>query len=142
MVSREKKIKRGFSPIHLAILSGILIIILTINGLLEIKRTKSGFYLLLEREATVLLQHFEKNIQETLTSLQLMESRSASTPFHPSLSGSFFGLEESITEYLVEVAYRVDQIDGEKPLSPSELQALVDQYLEIGRATRLNSSHT
>lgn len=129
MVSREKKIKRGFSPIHLAILSGILIIILIINGLLEIKRTKSGFYLLLEREATVLLQHFEKNIQETLTSLQLMESRSASTPFHPSLSGSFFGLEESITEYLVEAAYRVDQIDGEKPLSPSELQALVDQYL-------------
>ena len=63
---RGDKEKRGFSPIYLAILSGIILIILIINGFLEINRTRRGFYLLLQREAVVLIQHFEKNIQEAL----------------------------------------------------------------------------
>lgn len=96
------------------IFSGIILVILIINGLLEINRTQKGFYLLLEREATVLIQHFEQNIQEALTSLQS--------------SQHFLGLEESIAEYLLEVLHRVDQIDGEKPLSFSDLRSLVHQY--------------
>ncbi|MDP3016961.1 MAG: histidine kinase dimerization/phospho-acceptor domain-containing protein, partial [Deltaproteobacteria bacterium] len=61
-----------------------------------------------------LIQHFEKNIQEDLTSLQS--------------SQHFLGLEESIAEYLLEVLHRVDQMDGEKPLPPSDLSSLIDQY--------------
>jgi len=113
--SNSKRISRSFSPIYLAIFSGIILIILIINGLLEINRTQKGFYLLLEREAIVLIQHFEKNIQETLVSLQS--------------SQHFFGMEESIAEYLLEVLHRVDQMDGEKPLPPSDLSSLIDQYL-------------
>ena len=116
----EKKIKRSFSPIYLAILSGILLVILIINGLLEINRTKNGFYLFLEREANVLFQNFEKNIQETLSSLELLESAQGRPLLNPSLSGFLFSLEESIAEYFVEAAHRVDQIDGEKPLAPSD----------------------
>ena len=112
--SNSKRISRSFSPIYLAIFSGIILIILIINGLLEINRTQKGFYLLLEREATVLIQHFEKNIQETLASLQS--------------SQHFFGMEESIAEYLLEVLHRVDQMDKEKTLSPSDLQSLINQY--------------
>jgi len=123
------KIRRSFSPIYLGILSGILLIILIINGFLEINRTKNGFYLLLEREAIVLLQHYEKNIQETLTSLQLMESGSGKPLLSPPHPGFFFGLEESVAEYLLEAIYRVDQIDGAQPLNPSDLQSLTDQYL-------------
>lgn len=113
--SNSKRISRSFSPIYLAIFSGIILIILIINGLLEINRTQKGFYLLLEREAIVLIQHFEKNIQETLASLQS--------------SQHFFGMEESIAEYLLELLHRVDQMDGEKPLTPSDLSSLIDQYL-------------
>lgn len=113
--SNSKRISRSFSPIYLAIFSGIILIILIINGLLEISRTQKGFYLLLEREAIVLIQHFEKNIQETLASLQS--------------SQHFFGMEESIAEYLLELLQRVDQMDGEKPLTPSDLSSLIDQYL-------------
>ena len=58
-----------------------------------------------------------------------MESEPGRHPFNPSLSGFFFGLEESIAEYLLEAIHRVDQIDGEKPLNPSDLQSLIDQYL-------------
>jgi signal transduction histidine kinase len=126
---KKKKIKRNFSPISLAIFSGIILIILIINGLLEINRTKNGFYRLLEREAIVLIQHFEKNIQETLTSLDLMESVPGRHLLSPSISGFFFGLEESIAEYLVETAHRVDQIDKKKPLNSPDFHSLVNQYL-------------
>ena len=128
LVKQKIEIKRSFSPIYLGIFSGIILIILIINGLLEINRTKNGFYLLLEREAIVLLQHFEKNIQETLTSLQWMESGPGKPSLGPPVSGLFFGLEDSIAEYLLEAIHRVDQIDMEKPLNSSDLQSLIDQY--------------
>jgi len=120
--------KRSFSPIYLGVLSGIILIILIINGLLEINRTKNGFYLLLEREGLVLLQHFEKNVQETLLSLQAIEG-SPENQLNPSLSGFLSGLEESIAEYLLEAARRVDRLDGEKPLNLSDLQPISDQFL-------------
>jgi signal transduction histidine kinase len=128
LFKQRDKIKRSFSPIYLGIFSGIILIILIINGLLEITRTKKGFYLLLEREATALIQHFEKNIQETLTSLLWMESRPGKHSSNPSVSGLFFGLEDSIADYLLEALHRVDQIDGEKPLNVPDLRALIDQY--------------
>jgi signal transduction histidine kinase len=121
--------KRSFSPVYLAVFSGIILIILVINGLLEIRRTKKGFFLLLEREADVLFQHFEKNIQETLSSLQLIENNLERHQLNPNTSGFLFGLEESTAEYLLEAAHRVDQIDREKPLRSSDFQSLVDQYL-------------
>ena len=124
----ENKIKRSFSPIYLGIFSGILLVILIINGLLEINRTQKGFYLLLEREATVLIQHFEKNIQDALTSLEWMESESGKVSLNAPVSGLSFGLEDSVAEYLLEAIHRVDQIDREKPLTPSDFQYLIDQY--------------
>ena len=127
MFRHGNKIRQSFSPFYLAVLSGVLLIILIINGLLEISRAKNGFYLLLEREANILLQHFERNVQDTITFLQLLESQPGQS-LNASLSGSFFGLEESIAEYLVEAAHRIDQIDRERPLTPSDLQSLVNQY--------------
>lgn len=98
------------SAAYLAIFSGILFIILLINGLLEIHRTRKGLTLLLEREATALIQHYEQNLSEWLDLLQT--------------SQSLYGMEESITEYLVEILRRIDQMDGERGLTPQELQIL------------------
>jgi hypothetical protein len=119
LISRGNRIKRSFSPFYLAILSGVLLIILIINGILEIKRTKDGFYLLLEREANVLLQHYEKNIQDTFATLQLFEKPPPDFP--PPLFGSLFGLEESSAEYLVDAANRIDQIDRDKTAKKQSL---------------------
>lgn len=114
MSGKRKRISRGISPIYLTIFSGIILILLIINGLLEINRTRRGFYLLLEREATVLLHHFEKNILEALTALQS--------------SQSLYGMEESIAEHFLEALYRIDQRDSEIPLDSSDLESLVRQY--------------
>jgi signal transduction histidine kinase len=126
---KPDKIKRTFSPIYLAIFSGVILAIVFINGLLEVNRTQKGFYLLLEREATVLLQHYEKNVQEAMVAFQMLENGSGKDPFTPPISGFFFGLEESVTEYLVEAVHRVDQMDREKPLTLSDFQSLINQYL-------------
>jgi signal transduction histidine kinase len=128
LVKNDNKIKRSFSPIYLGIFSGIILIILIFNGLLEINRTKNGFYLLLEREAVVLIQYFEKNIQETLTPLQWMEDAPEKQSLRLPASGLFFDLEGSMAEYLLEAIHRVDQLEREKPLNPSDLQSLIDQY--------------
>jgi signal transduction histidine kinase len=128
LAKHENKIKRSFSPIYLGIFSGIILIILIINGLLEINRTENGFYRLLEREAIVLIQHFEKNIQDTFTSLQWIETGPGKHPFNPPVAGLFFGLEDTIAEYLLEAIHRVDQLDREKPLNPSDFQSFIDQY--------------
>ncbi len=126
-IQGNHRLKKTFSPFYLAIFSGILLVILLMNGLLEISRTQRGFYSLLEREAVVLLHHFEKNIQETLASLQGMEEGLEKPSPGRSLSGWWLGLEESIGEYLIEVVRRIDQTDGEKPLTSSELQSLAQQ---------------
>jgi signal transduction histidine kinase len=124
----KNKIRRSFSPIYLGIFSGILLVILIINGLLEINRTQNGFYLLLEREAAVLIQHFEKNIQEALASLEWMEGEPGKVSLNAPVSELYFGLEDSVAEYLLEAIHRVDQIDREKPITPSDLQYFIEQY--------------
>jgi signal transduction histidine kinase len=128
LFGQENKIKRNFSPIYLAILSGILLIILIVNGILEINRAQKGFYLLLKREGVTYIQNFEKNIQDTLAALQWFENPSESPLPNVILSGTLFGLEESVAEYLLQAAHRIDQKDSEKPLSPFDLQSLTEQY--------------
>ena len=128
MFNGSDKIKRSLSPIYLAILAGIFLAILTINGFLEINRTRNGFFRLLEREGIVLIQHFEKNIQEVLESLQTMETHPERL-FNPPLTSPLYGIEESVAEYLLEAARRIDQLDGEKSLSPSDFRSLSVQYV-------------
>ncbi len=129
MSNEGNRIKSGFPPIYLAILCGIILTILIINGILEINRAKNGFYLLLKREGIVLIQHFEKNIQESLTTLELLENPSGTSYPTSLLSGNLYSLDESVAEYLLEAAHRVDQMDREKPLNAPDLQSLADQYL-------------
>lgn len=114
MSGNNKRTRRSFSPIYLAIFSGIILVLLTINGLLEINRTEKGFYLLLEREAAVLIQHIEKGIQEAVDSLQS--------------SRTFLGMEEWVAEHLIDVLLRIDQVDSITPLTSTDLQSIIHQY--------------
>lgn len=119
--------RRSFSPVYLAILSGIILVILIINGLLEINRTQKGFLLLLEREAHLILESLQKNMEETSEALTLLDSSPEERLSHPSLSAFLNGLEEFVAEYLVDTAYRVDQRDRRTPLVTSELQAIAKE---------------
>jgi len=111
----------------LAILSGIILVILIINGLLEINRTQKGFLLLLEREAHLILDSLQKKMEETSEALDLLDRSPEERLSHPSLSAFLNGLEEFVAEYLVESAYRVDQRDRRTPLGASDLQAIAKE---------------
>ena len=119
--------RRSFSPVYLAILSGIILVILIINGLLEIHRTQKGFLLLLEREAHLILESLQKNMEETSEALNLLDRSPEERLSHPSLSAFLNGLEEFVAEVLVESAYRVDQRDRRTPLGTSDLQAIAKE---------------
>ena len=121
--------RRSFSPVYLAILSGIILVILIINGLLEINRTQKGFFLLLEREATLILEGLQKNMEETSEALKPLDSSPDERLSHPSLSTFLNGLEEFVAEYLVDTAYHVDQRDLRTPLVALELQAIAKEFL-------------
>jgi signal transduction histidine kinase len=123
------RIRRSFSPVYLAILSGIILVILIINGLLEINRTQKGFLLLLEREATLILEGLQKNMEETSEALKLLDSSPEERLSHPSLSAFLNGLEEFVAEYLVDTAYRVDERDRRTPLVALELQSIAKEFL-------------
>ncbi len=111
-----KKSNTGFPIVYLFLLYIPIFGILVVNGWLEINRTKKGFYDLLKREAVVLQQHFEKNILEALDTLSSIEEGRGGT------------LEESIAEYLLEVAHRIDEKDQEGALGPSDFQTLKTQF--------------
>ena len=122
------RIKRSFSPVYLAILSGIILVILIINGLLEMNRTQKGFLLLLEREAHLILESLQKNMEETSGALKLLESSPEERLSHPSLSTFLNGLEEFVAEYLVDTAYRLDERDRRTPLIALELQGVAKEF--------------
>jgi len=84
---------------------------------------------LLKREAVTHIQHVERNIQDTLAALQWLESPSESSLPNLILSGTLFGLEESVAEYLLQAAHRIDQMDKEKTLTPPDLQSLTEQVV-------------
>ena len=128
MPRKPDRIKRSLSLFYLAILAGIFLAVLTVNGFLEVNRTKNGFYHLLEREGTVLLRHFEGNIQEALASLQTIETQPDSLITFSS-SSFLYGLDESAAEYLLDAAHRIDRMDAERPLSASDFESLAGQYL-------------
>lgn len=125
------KTRRAFSPVYLAFISGILLVILTINGLLEINRTRKGFYTLLEREGLVLLQHFERNLQETFLSFKEVEAAQGNQ-LTSVLNGPFLGLEESVAEYVVNAAQRLDQAEKVSILGTDDLRSFAEQF-DIGR---------
>ncbi len=119
--------KRGFSPIYILILSSVLIIILSVNGILEIKRTRSGFFLLLEREGLALLQNLERNVKEVLSFLK--EDRPYQTQHTYPLTGESLGIEELIIEYLLGIAHRVDKNDSERQFNLSDFKNIVENSL-------------
>lgn len=122
-----EKTRRAFSPFYLVVISGILLLILTVNGLLEINRTQRGFYALLEREGLILLQHFEKNLLETFLAYQEVAAASGNQLMSV-LNGPFWGLEESVAEYVVNAAQRLDQAEKETSLGTDDLRSFAEQF--------------
>ncbi len=109
-------------PIYLALLCCLIILILIVNGFFEINRTRKSLRDILESQGETLLQGLEREIQNTVSVIEVMEGVPGGHLLNIASSANFFAIEDAIVDYLLEIATLVDQNDASQTLSPSELE--------------------
>lgn len=120
--SRSHRLSIG--PLYLTLIHGLIILILIINGFSEINRTRKSLRAILENQGTTLLRGLEREIQNTLSVIEVMEGVPGGHLLNIASSINFFALEDAIVDYLLEIVAGVDQDDADQPLSQSDLNAL------------------
>jgi signal transduction histidine kinase len=113
-----------FRPLYLLIIWGILAILLVIDGTYEAKRAKDNLYRMLFDEGSALIEGMEKSAQGIFTSLQAVEAVPEASALLISSPVNLLGLEESVVDLILDVAFQIDQELGSQPLRESELQRL------------------
>jgi hypothetical protein len=109
-------------PIYLALLCCLIILILIVNGFFEINRTRKSLRDILESQGETLLQGLEREIQNTVSVIEVMEGVPGGHLLNIASSANFFAIEDAIVDYLLEIATLVDHNDASQALSPSELE--------------------
>lgn len=118
--SRFYRLSTG--PIYLALLCCLIILILIVNGFFEINRTRKSLRDILESQGETFLQGLEREIQNTVSVIEVMEGVPGGHLLNIASSANFFAIEDAIVDYLLEIATLVDQNDASQTLSPSELE--------------------
>jgi len=105
----------------------VLIGILIINGYLELQRTRSQLFNILESEALVVIKGIEKNSGNMIAAI------SQDRPFWPSPgaaegSEDTLGIEDLLIERLINIALSLDQEQARKPPDPQSLKKRLGQF--------------
>ncbi len=115
----------AIGPIHFTLVCCLIILILIVNGFFELNRTRESLTAILENQGATLLQGLERDIQNAISVIEVMEGVPGAHLLNIASSTNFFELEDAIVDYLLEVASLVDQENADQTLSPSELERLV-----------------
>ncbi len=113
-----------FSPFYLLIIWGLFALLLLISGTYEAKRTKDILYGMLSDEGSALIEGLEKSAQNIFTSLTTLEALPEASALMISSPINLLDLEESVIDYLVEIAFQIDQKLGKGPLAEKEIEAI------------------
>ncbi|NIO03284.1 MAG: hypothetical protein GTN74_01360 [Proteobacteria bacterium] len=113
--------KLTIGPIHFILICCLIIIILVVNSFFELNRTRESLRTILEDQGANLLSGLEREIQNSVSVIEVMEGVPGAHLLNISSSRNFFALEDDIVDYLLEVATSVDQNDAIRTLSPPEL---------------------
>ena len=129
MAEKPKKAsyRLSISPIYLALICSIIIVLLIIGGFFEIKRTRASLRGILENQGATLLRGLEREIQNTVSVIDVMEEVPGGHLLNISSSINFFTLEDAVIDYLLEIASVVDKGVADRGLSPLELQSLAQK---------------
>jgi signal transduction histidine kinase len=118
---KAKPHRLSISPSYLALICCLIILLLIIGGYFELNRTRKSLKGILEKQGLTLLQGLEREIQSTVSVIDIIEEVPGSHLLNISLSIDFFALEDAIIDHLVEIALLVDR----QALSESQLERLV-----------------
>jgi len=109
-------------PLYLLLLCGLVLILFSLSGLLEFRRTEQGLRKILEDQGIAYLDSQEKEIRPPLSLLSALEqNRQGINPPLPPPFGDLLGLDSAIAEHLMEVALDLDRREREGRLDPSQL---------------------
>ena len=115
----------SISPIYLALICCLIIVLLIIGGFFEIKRTRANLRGILENQGTTFLRGLEREIQNTVSVIDVMEEVPGGHLLNIGSSVNFFALEDAVIDYLLGIALTVDEAEAGHALSPSALKRLV-----------------
>ena len=112
------------SPIYLALICCLIIVLLIIGGFFEINRTRASLRGILENQGATLLRGLEREIQNTVSVIDVMEEVPGGHLLNIGSSVNFFALEDAVIDYLLGIASTVDEAEADHALSPTELKSL------------------
>jgi len=126
MAEKAKRVssRLSISPTYLALICSIIILLLIIGGFFEIRRTRTSLRGILEDQGATLLRALEREIQNTVSVIDVMEETPGGHLLNIASSVNFFVLEDAIIDHLLETASMVDRGEADQALSPSELESL------------------
>jgi len=126
MVEKAKRAsyRLSMSPIYLALICCLIIVLLIVGGFFEIKRTRTNLTGILENQGVTLLRGLEREIQNTVSVIDVMEEVPGGHLLNIGSSVNFFVLEDAVIDYLLGIASTVDEAAADRALSPTELKSL------------------
>ena len=129
MAEKPKRVssRLSISPTYLALICSIIILLLIIGGFFEIRRTRTSLRGILEDQGATLLRALEREIQNTVSVIEVMEEAPGGHLLNIASSVNFFALEDTIIDHLLETASMVDREEADQGLSPSALESLAQK---------------
>jgi len=125
---RTSRIHRlSVGPIYLVLICCLIVLILIVNGYFEINRTRNSLRGILENQGVALLRGLEREIQNAVSVIEVMEGVPGGHLLNITSSTNFFALEDAIVDHLLEIATAVDHNEATRTLSPSELKSLAEK---------------
>ncbi len=125
--SKAKSYRLSISPTFLALICSLIILLFIIGGVFEISRTKRSLREILENQGVNFLQGLHREIQNTISVIEVMEEVPGGHLLNIASSIDFFALEDAVVEYLVEIASTVDREGADQALSASKLETLAQR---------------
>jgi signal transduction histidine kinase len=129
MAEKTKKGSYRFSLslTYLALICCLIIGLLIIGGLFEINRTRRSLRGILENQGAILLRGLEREIQNAVSVIEVMEEVPGGHLLNIGSSISFFALEDAVIDYLLGIASMVDEGEAAHDISPSGLKTLAEE---------------
>ena len=123
-------------PLYLFLVLSVLILIVLVNGYVEIQRTRSQLFRVLETEGRIIIKGIETNSANLIASLEQARSYSPGSGIIESTEDSL-SIEDLLIERLVSLALRLDQEEaqrsaGKASKAPSETMGLKHIYFLSG----------
>ena len=125
--TKAKSYRLSLSPTYLALICCVIILLLIIGGFFEINRTKRSLRGILENQGVTFLRGLEREIENTVTVVEVMEEVPGAHLLNIASSTNFFALEDAIIDHLVGIATMVDREVAGQALSTSKLESLAQR---------------